>query len=186
MGDGSAIRLTTQRYYTPSGRSIQKDYEESNEEYFMEQFHRNDTIFPDSLKFKTKNGRNVFGGGGISPDIKISRDTTLNFRTINKIIINGWIRDFAMQYSDNNRNSIFQIKDSKEYLIRIEEIIYNQFLNFIKKNDKNIKNEISDFDKKYLKRQVIANIARNIWNNEDYYKIILDKDEYVISALKLD
>ena len=91
-----------------------------------------------------------------------------------------------MQYSDNNRNSIFQINDSKEYLIRIEEIIYNQFLNFIQKNDKNIKNEISDFDKKYLKRQVIANIARNIWNNEDYYKIILDKDEYVISALTLD
>ena len=186
MGDGSAIRLTTQRYYTPSGRSIQKDYEESNEEYFMEQFHRNDTIFPDSLKFKTKKGRNVFGGGGISPDIKISRDTTLNFRTINKIIINGWIRDFAMQYSDNNRNSIFQINDSKEYLIRIEEIIYNQFLNFIQKNDKNIKNEISDFDKKYLKRQVIANIARNIWNIEDYYKIILDKDEYVISAITFD
>ena len=60
MNDGSAIRLTTQRYYTPSGRSIQKNYEKNNEEYFLEQFQRNDTIFPDSLKYTTKKGRIVF------------------------------------------------------------------------------------------------------------------------------
>ena len=128
MNDGSAIRLTTQRYYTPSGRSIQKNYGENNEEYFMEQFVRKESILPDSLKYKTKLGREVYGGGGINPDIKIQRDTTLNFKMINLILINGWIRDFSMQYSDRNRNNIFKTTSSKEYLSKIEEILLSQFL----------------------------------------------------------
>ena len=184
MTDGSAIRLTTQRYYTPSGRSIQKDYENNKEEYFMEQFLRNDTIFPDSLKYTTKGGREVFGGGGIRPDVIIKRDTTLNYKIINTIIMKGWIRDFSMQYSDNNRNNIFEVTDSQEYLQRIEDIIYAQFINYLKKIDSNISEEITTKEKKFLKKQITANIARNIWSNIDYYRIILDRDEYIIEALK--
>ena len=183
MNDGSAIRLTTQRYYTPSGRSIQKDYEENNEEYFMEQFARKESILPDSLKYKTKLGREVYGGGGINPDIKIQRDTTLNFKMINLILINGWIRDFSMQYSDRNRNNIFKTTSSKEYLSKIEEILLSQFLKYIDDIETGVYEKLNKADKKYLKKQIKANIARNLWSSEDYYRIIIEDDEYVKAAL---
>ena len=183
MNDGSAIRLTTQRYYTPSGRSIQKNYEENNEEYFMEQFVRKESILPDSLKYKTKLGREVYGGGGINPDIKIQRDTTLNFKMINLILINGWIRDFSMQYSDRNRNNIFKTTSSKEYLSKIEEILLSQFLKYIDDIETGISKKLNKADKKYLKKQIKANIARNLWSTEDYYRIIIEDDEYVKAAL---
>ena len=150
----------------------------------MEQFLRNDTIFPDSLKYTTKEGREVFGGGGIRPDVIIKRDTTLNYKIINTIIMKGWIRDFSMQYSDNNRNNIFEVTDSQEYLQRIEDIIYAQFINYLKKIDADISEEITIKEKIFLKKQITANIARNIWSNIDYYRIILDRDEYIIEALK--
>ena len=184
MNDGSAIRLTTQRYYTPSGRSIQKDYEKNNEEYFMEQFLRKDSTLPDSLKYKTKLGRDVYGGGGINPDIKIKRDTTLNFKIINKILINGWIRDFSMQYSDKKRGNIFKTTSAKEYLSKIEEIILSQFINYIDNIEKGISEKLNDSDKSYLKKQVKANIARNLWSSKDYYRIIIEDDEYVNTAIK--
>ena len=183
MKDGSAIRLTTQRYYTPSGRSIQKKYEKNNEEYFMEQFLREESTLPDSLKYKTKLGREVYGGGGINPDIKILRDTTLNFKIINLILINGWIRDFSMQYSDRNRNNIFKTKSSKEYLSKIEKILLSQFLKYIDDIDKDISEKLNNTDKKYLKKQIKANIARNLWSTKDYYRIIIEDDEYVKAAL---
>ena len=183
LNDGSAIRLTTQRYYTPSGRSIQKEYGNSNEEYFLEQFTRNDTSYSDSIKYKTKKGRVVYGGGGIAPDITIARDTNLNFLLINQLIIKGWIRDFSMQYSDKNRNNLFEVKDSEEYLIRMEEIIYTRFKNFINKKDKDLLKYAKLNEENYIKRLIISNIARNIWGNEDYYKIKIKEDEFINKAL---
>ena len=183
LNDGSAIRLTTQRYYTPSGRSIQKEYGKSNEEYFLEQFTRNDTSYSDSVIYKTKKGRLVYGGGGITPDIKVPRDTNLNFILINQIIIKGWIRDFSMQYSDKNRNSLFNIKDSEEYLIKMEEIIYVRFKNFVNIKDKNLLSDANRYDENYIKKLIISNIARNIWGNEDYYRLRLKDDKFMIQAL---
>ena len=107
-----------------------------------------------------------------------------HYKIINTIIMNGWIRDFSMQYSDNNRNNIFEVTDSQEYLQRIEDIIYAQFINYLKKIDTDISEEITIKEKIFLKKQITANIARNIWSNIDYYRIILDRDEYIIEALK--
>ena len=183
LNDGSAIRLTTQRYYTPSGRSIQKEYGKSNEEYFLEQFTRNDTSYSDSVIYKTKKGRLVYGGGGITPDITVTRDTNLNFLLINQLIIKGWIRNFSMQYSDKNRNSLFNIKDSEEYLIKMEEIIYVRFKNFINDKDKNLLSGANKYDENYIKKLIISNIARNIWGNEDYYRLRLKDDKFMIQAL---
>lgn len=183
LNDGSAIRLTTQRYYTPSGRSIQKEYGNSNEEYFLEQFTRNDTSYSDSIKYKTKKGRVVYGGGGITPDITIARDTNLNFLLINQLIIKGWIRDFSMQYSDKNRKNLFEIENSEEYLIRMEEIIYTRFKNFINKKDKDLIKYVEVNEENYIKRLIISNIARNVWGNEDYYKIKIKKDQFINKAL---
>ena len=183
LNDGSAIRLTTQRYYTPSGRSIQKEYGNSNEEYFLEQFTRNDISYSDSIKYQTKKGRLVYGGGGITPDITIVRDTNLNFLLINQLIIKGWIRDFSMQYSDKNRNNLFKIKDSEEYLIRMEEIIYTRFKNFIDKKDKDLFKNAEVNEENYIKRLIISDIARNIWGNEDYFRIKFKDDQFINKAL---
>jgi carboxyl-terminal processing protease len=183
LNDGSAIRLTTQRYYTPSGRSIQKEYGNSNEEYFLEQFTRNDTSYSDSIKYKTKKGRVVYGGGGITPDITIARDTNLNFLLINQLIIKGWIRDFSMQYSDKNRKNLFEIENSEEYLIRMEEIIYTRFKNFINKKDKDLIKYAEVNEENYIKRLIISNIARNVWGNEDYYRIKIKEDQFINKAL---
>ena len=150
----------------------------------MEQYLRNDTVLPDSLKFKTKNGRIVFGGGGINPDIIIKRDTSINYKIINEIIINGWIRDFSMKYSDLNRKKTSTIINSSEYLKQIEEIIYKQFINHINQNDSNFSIKVNQKEKDFLKRQVIANITRNLWNNEDYYRVLMEKDQYVNKALE--
>ena len=183
LNDGSAIRLTTQRYYTPSGRSIQKKYENSNEEYFLEQYTREDNLYLDTIKYQTKKGRLVYGGGGITPDITINRETNLNFLLINQLIIKGWIRDFSMQYSDKNRNNLFKIEDSEEYLIKMEEIIYTRFKNFINKKDNDLLRYAQVSEEKYIKRLIISNIARNIWGNEDYYRIKIKDDKFINKAL---
>ena len=94
----------------------------------------------------------------------------------------GWIRDFSMQYSDDNRDNIFKITNSKEYLNRIQKIIFNQFINYINRFDSNITKDLKSNDIEFLEKQIIANIARNIWSNEDYYRIILDKDEFILKA----
>jgi carboxyl-terminal processing protease len=185
LKDGSAIRLTTQRYYTPSGRSIQKSYGGNINEYYLEQYLRNDSILPDSLKFKTKKGRIVFGGGGINPDIIIEKDTFLDYKTINKIIANGWIREFSMKYTDLNRKNIKKITNRKEYINKIEDIIYNQFLAYINKKDSSFNQNIKDEDMKFIKKQVMANISRNLWGNEDYYRIMIDDDKYVKKGLEI-
>tara|TARA_B110000914_G_scaffold214747_1_gene217929 strand:- start:2132 stop:3670 length:1539 start_codon:yes stop_codon:yes gene_type:complete len=185
LKDGSAIRLTTQRYYTPSGRSIQKSYGGNINEYYLEQYLRNDSILPDSLKFKTKKGRIVFGGGGINPDIIIEKDTFLDYKTINKIIANGWIREFSMKYTDLNRKNIKKITNRKEYINKIEDIIYNQFLAYINKKDSSFNQNIKDEDMRFIKKQVMANISRNLWGNEDYYRIMIDDDKYVKKGLEI-
>ena len=88
-----------------------------------------------------------------------------------------------MQYSDRNRNNIFKTTSSKEYLSKIEEILLSQFLKYIDDIDTGISKKLNKADKKYLKKQIKANIARNLWSTEDYYRIIIDDDEYVKAAL---
>ena len=87
-----------------------------------------------------------------------------------------------MQFSDDNRDNVFEITNSKEYLNRIQKIIFNQFINYINRFDSNITKDLKSNDIEFLEKQIIANIARNIWSNEDYYRIILDDDEFILKA----
>ena len=88
-----------------------------------------------------------------------------------------------MQYSDKNRNNLFKIKDSEEYLIRMEEIIYTRFKNFINKKDNDLLKYAQVSEENYIKRLIISNIARNIWGNEDYYRIKIINDQFINKAL---
>ena len=96
MEDGSLLRLTTQRYFTPSGRCIQKDYGTNKKEYFLEKYQREeDFIDSNKLIYTTKKGRKVFEGGGIYPDIIVKRDTSLNYYQINYMISKGWLNEYS-------------------------------------------------------------------------------------------
>ena len=112
LGDGSAVRLTVSRYYTPTGRSIQRSYENGNEDYYHEYYKRIDNgelseakniEVADSLKFTTPNGKVVYGGGGIIPDVFVPIDKKMENGTINRIIGSGMMSYFVFEDLDKDR-----------------------------------------------------------------------------------
>ncbi len=180
LNDGSAIRLTTQRYYTPSGRCIQKDYGKNTKDYYLEQYTRKDSLkhHPDNLKFSTKNGRVVYGGGGITPDIIIKRDTNLNYLEINKMIQKGWINKFCFEQAQLLKKQ----KVSNYKQINMNNI-YREFMKYIKRKDHLFKGELGNTELKYLKNLLLATISRGVWDNDTYYRIISAEDEYIQRAI---
>jgi carboxyl-terminal processing protease len=129
FSDGSAVRLTVARYYTPSGRCIQKPYElGKNDDYMKDiverfdhgEFFSKDSIhLKDTTRYYTDNGRVVYGGGGIMPDIFIGRDTTLNTPWYNRVVNRAFTYQFAYQYTDRHRKQLSKQKnwqDLEKYL----------------------------------------------------------------------
>jgi len=179
MNDGSVIRLTTQRYYTPSGRCIQKDYGGNEKDYYLEQYTRKEeTKFPDSLKFTTKKGRTVYGGGGITPDIIIKRDTTLSYLQINIMISKGWLNEFCLKQSENLKK-----KNISNYKQIDMEGIYLKYVAFVQQKDADFKMELGNVELHYFKNLIKASIARNLWDNDIYYSILSQEDEFVQKAI---
>jgi len=178
LNDGSVVRLTTQRYYTPSGRCIQKNYGENDKDYYTEPYLRNDEDIVDTLVFTTKKGRTVYGGGGITPDIIIKRDSALNYLQINLMVGKGLVNEFCLKHS-------FAVKNSKKLFIASEnqEEIYALFLDFVTQKDKALKVNIGEIELAYFKNLLKATIARNLWDAEVYYEILNDKDEFVQRAI---
>ena len=127
LSDGSAGRLTTQYYYIPSGRSIQRPYGNSELEYNLEPFTRDknkELEVTDSLKYTTKNGRPVFGGGGVTPDSIIFADTII-FTKIYQIRRNNWVSEFSLQYQS-------RVDKSKGQNSLDRDLIYLEFKNYVK------------------------------------------------------
>ena len=180
LQDGSVIRLTTQRYYTPSGRCIQKDYGENEKDYYLEQYIRKDTIdnFPDSLIYTTKNGRTVYGGGGITPDIIIKRDSTANYLQINRMISKGWLNEFCLKQSEQLKK-----KNIKFHTEINKTIIYAQYKEFVNEKDKNFMLKLGNTELKYFSNLLKATTCRNIWNNDIYYSVLSSEDEFIQKAI---
>jgi len=179
LQDGSVVRLTTQRYYTPSGRCIQKDYGKNDKDYYLEQYTRNDTTTQaDSLTYTTKNGRTVYGGGGITPDITIERDSTVNYLQINKMVSKGWINEFCLkqseQYKKENISSHQQISSADIYL---------QYTAFVVQKDKDFNLKLGTTEKAYFSNLLKATTCRNLWDNDVYYSILSAEDEYIQRAI---
>ncbi|MCE3279480.1 MAG: hypothetical protein K0S44_1671 [Bacteroidetes bacterium] len=196
FSDGSAMRLTIARYYTPSGRCIQKPYTGDVEAYYLEEYDRYksgelenaDSIkIADSLKYKTLSGRIVYGGGGITPDVFVPLDTSGRSHYLTEVLFNGLVNDFAFAYSDKERVKLKGFKTVENYSrsFIITPDIINEFViyaekNGVKRNDYQIRQS-----EKILKTQLKALIARNIWNNEGFYPVLQSQDNVVMKALEL-
>jgi len=197
LPDGSALRLTIARYYTPTGRSIQKPYENGYDEYNNElnqRFNHNELLssdsiqFSDSLKFTTPGGKVVYGGGGIMPDIFVPIDTTGRTNSfLIDVINNGLINQFAYDYVDNNRGKLKGYKDFDDYKnnFEITDAIYESFLRKaeIKKIKKNEKDAAEAAP--YLKNQLKAFIGSQVFKNEGFYPILLQVDKTYLKAVEV-
>jgi len=197
LPDGSAIRLTVARYYTPTGRSIQKPYKtghasEYNDELYLRMAHgeleNQDSIkFSDSLRYTTPGGRTVYGGGGIMPDIFIPVEKDPRYAYYNEVSNKGLIFEYAFDYTDRNRERLQKYSGFEEFNrdFNISDAEYNQFVAFaeksgIKRNTEGIafnRNEISDLVK--------ALIARNLYDDKGFYPIYLQSDKTFKEALKV-
>lgn len=194
LSDGSELRLTISRYYTPSGRSIQKPYDDE-EEYSLdilsrynkgEFFHSDSIKFNDSLKYVTQNGRTVYGGGGIMPDYFIPLDTTLNSHYLNELYTSTAIYEYAFKYADKNRKEL-EKKGFDAYFSNFN--VTDEMLNSLVKlgQSKKVKLDYAELKarKKLFQAHVKAQIARKIWGNEGLYPIMNETNEIFQQALKL-
>ena len=193
--DGSAIRLTVARYYTPTGRCIQKPYDNGRLDYAKdiqerfeqgEFFHADSIDFADSLKYKTPEGDIVYGGGGIMPDYFVPADTTNNSKFLNKVTNKGLIYEFAFNYADQHRNSLEQFKTPEKIDKYLEtKNIYTKFLNYA--YNQNISRDIKgeEKSKETINTRVKAYIARNILSNEGYYPIIKNIDNTLQKTISI-
>ena len=180
LQDGSVIRLTTQRYYTPSGRCIQKDYGENEKDYYLEQYTRKATTTShlDSLTYTTKNGRTVYGGGGITPDIIIKRDSAVNYLQLNRMISKGWLNEFCLKQSEQLKKKNIQSHTEID-----KAIIYTQYKEFVNEKDKNFKLKLGSTELNYLSNLLKATTCRNLWDNDIYYSVLSAEDEFILRAI---
>ena len=200
LPDGSMIRLTIAHYYTPSGRCIQKPYEKGNKkDYAMDVYNRlkngeltnQDSIhFADSLKFQTLNRkRTVYGGGGIMPDYFVPLDTTRYTPLHRQLAAKSVIIQQNLRYVDNHRKQL-----KKKYpnfdLFKSQFEVPQSLVDDILAEGKKQKIEPKDDDElqrtlPYLRLQLKALIARDLWDMSEYYSVINEKSEIVLKALEV-
>ena len=184
LPDGSAIRLTVSKYYTPTGRCIQKPYsgDEGFDDYFAEAYHRyqngemesaDSIFFNDSLRYETPGGKIVYGGGGIMPDIYVPLVTdSLNW-FYNLMANRGLIFQYAFDYTDKNREKLKKFDNYKVFDedFQMNDNEFNHLVKFAK--DKGIEPEVEDirYSKEKIKTLFKASLGRNILDDEGFYPI---------------
>ena len=195
FNDGSAVRLTVARYYTPSGRCIQKPYKMGEgEDYAMDllerfehgEFYSADSVqIADSTVYFTKKGRIVRGGGGIMPDVFVGRDTTLNTPYFNIVVNRAYTYQFAYQYTDRHRKELSQYKDWQS----LEQHLLNanwlpEFVAFAQEKGVEPNPEQLAKSKPLLIRLVNAYIVRNILNDEGFFPLFERDDDITKKAVE--
>ncbi|MEA2042296.1 MAG: S41 family peptidase [Bacteroidota bacterium] len=192
--NGGVIRLTTARYYTPTGRSIQKPYTNGSEDYMHDIADRMDKgeltgkdsiSFPDSLKFTTPKGKTVYGGGGIMPDIFVPVDTSDYSDYYGEIFNTGLVYQFALNYSDKHRTQLNRFTDAHQInKFLTEKNVTQEFINFTQKKGITFDPKGFKISEKRIKVQLHALIARNIMQSEGYYPLIQETDQDLLRAVQ--
>ncbi len=195
LSDGSAIRLTIARYYTPTGRSIQRPYNHNIEEYYGELNTRylhgdlesaDSNKFADSLKYTTPGGKTVYGGGGIMPDIFVPIDTTDISNYYVDVRNQGLIYKFSLKYADENRKALTPLKTPAEFVqVLAKQNILRKFVAYAAKEGvKEVPAQIKTSEK-ILSVQLDAYIARNFLDNQGFYPIIEKIDSSLQKAIEI-
>ena len=193
LGDGSAIRLTVSRYYTPTGRSIQRSYENGNRDYYDEYFDRLESgelidqekiEVNDSLKFTTPEGKIVYGGGGIIPDVFVPIDTSTQNETLTYLLNRGFISYFVFEELDKDRKVYDGItqQDFIDNFIVSDDVVV-RFQDYL-----NIRSEHNITFVAYhntVKQYIKATLAEQLFGREVYEEIINKNDLMIDEVIKL-
>ena len=196
LPDSSAILLTTARYFTPSGRCIQKDYKRGDgvvyDNELVERYLRGELSNRDSIKidksqmFSTAHGRTVYGGGGIVPDIFVPRDTTGLSAYYFEVENAGLLHQFTFSYCNDNRSTLSQMSDYKQFLrmAPADEDLISQFADFAADNGVPPRWYYINVSRDLILTKLKALIARDIFGSQAYYPILNRNDKTVQQALK--
>lgn len=195
LKDGSGLRLTVSRYYTPSGRCIQKPYNKGQEAYEHEILDRYengevdggamDNSIADTVSYYTSGGKVVRGGGGISPDIFVPIDTTYRCDYMNEVYAKNMVRQFASYYVDNNRSALNSYKSALEFQTKHNTKWFESFAQFAQ--SQGVRKPTPDEVKRvssFLENQLKAQVARQIWKDEGYFAIYTLYDKMILKALQ--
>lgn len=194
--DGSAIRIVISKYYTPSGRCIQKPYDKSDEEYeneISERFKSGEIFdqskieIPDSLKYSTSSGRIVYGGGGIYPDVFVPDDTVGGSKYFTNLRINDLFRKFAYQYVDKNPSIRKKYDQPKKFVTSfpVTQSLVKEFTNYA--TSKGVEYVAADYKKsqKYIDNRLKAYIGRRLHSDAAFFPVFHQVDNVISEALEL-
>lgn len=195
LSDGSAIRLTVARYYTPSGRCIQKPYGQGidyNADY-LDRYQNGEFYAIDSAKlaelqqFETVGGRTVYGGGGILPDVFIPLDTTGNSEFLASLTYSPAFSEFAFNYVDQNRNDLNRKRNAQDFVMTFElsESIFNDFIEFAQTVHNIVPSQYGlQVSKDRIKTRLKTQIASHIWDDNGRYAVLVKKDPEILRAIQ--
>ncbi|GJM61129.1 peptidase S41 [Persicobacter diffluens] len=196
LNDGSELRLTISRYYTPSGRSIQKPYDKEHmEDYYMDRinryehgefFHADSIKMNDSLKYETAHGRIVYGGGGIMPDYFVPLDTTMHSNYFTKLFYSNALREYTIKYYEKNQNKLKSM-DYQDFKTNFEvsDAMLKDLVKTAKELDVAYNEEEFEISKPLIKLRIKAQLARSVWDNEGFFPIFNETNEVFQQALKI-
>lgn len=196
LPDSSALRLTIARYYTPSGRCIQKKYSfgqsAAYENDILQRYNHGEAFSADSIKlntdeiFKTAGGRTVYGGGGIMPDIFIPNDTSGITGYYINVANSGLLQRFAFEYCDLNRGDLSKARDVKELMKQLpsDDVLLRSFVSYASQNGHPARWYYINISHALIVNQLKALIARDILGSPAYYEIINKNDRNIIRSME--
>lgn len=195
LGDGSAVRLTVSRYHTPTGRCIQKPYNNGYEKYYLDYYNSllsdeadsaGTTVFPDSLKYKTPGGKTVYGGGGIMPDIYIPVKKSRDYIYLNNVSNRGLMYRYAFDYTDKKRDILKKEYHAETFIksFAISDNDLNDFFIYAAQNGVKRDDQCISKTKDIIRLRLKSYIARNLFDDDAYYRIINPYDDIFTRALE--
>ena len=196
LSDSSTIRLTVARYHTPSGRCIQRNYDNGTDNYYDDLLRRYesgemdnaDSIkFDENLQYTTKKGRTVYGGGGIMPDFFVPLDRDSNAMAFNEIYNSGLLIEFTFNYANEHKSEILRQHPAAEDFVSkmtVSEATINQFMQFYQNKGRKIPT-MNATSQKELRLWLKALIGRNIYEENGFYPVINSTDKTILKALEV-
>ena len=196
FSDGSAIRLTIARYYTPSGRCIQRPYQNGKDRNYEmdwltryehgEYFSKDSIKLDENLRYSTALGRPVYGGGGIMPDVFVPQDTTGVTSYLTEVLSKGLTIQFTFHYTDNNRDKLKKYEDEESLLnyLRRQGLV-EQFIRYADSKGVKRRNILIQKSYKLLEKSIYGNIIYNMLGKEAYIQYLNQSDQTVKKAVEL-